>query len=285
MFNKKEPKRMAKRNKQSMASRSARKKKPATIRPILIWSVIGTVLLVVTAGAGWYIWQQQAVIQQSQPVEQLMPIRLVEIKGELKQINKEQILDVLRSLSRESDTDQQSLNFLTADLRELEKELESVPWIYRVKVRRIWPDKLIIDLEEQQAVALWNEDQLVNRFGHLFQPAVIELDDLPALTGPESELASLLATFAQLQSAFEQAELQLKELHLSERRSYELKLTNGIVLDVGRKDLRARVKRFIDLYPVLVSDNPAAIVRVDLRYDTGLAVSRIDAETRQASLY
>ena len=282
MFKKKEPKKMAKRTKQSMASRSAKKRQPSAASPILKWSVIGMLLLTVTAGAGWYLWQQQAVIQQSLPAEQLMPIRLVEIQGELKHINKGQILDVLRSLSRETDTDQQALNFLTADLRELEKELESVPWIYRVKVRRIWPDKLIIDLEEQQAVAQWNKDQLVNRFGHLFQPEVIVQDDLPLLTGPDSDLASLLTTFAELQSAFEQAELQLKELHLSERRSYELKLSNGIVLDVGRKDLRARVKRFIDLYPVLVSDNPAAIVRVDLRYDTGLAVSRI---TRQASIY
>lgn len=284
MFNKKEPKKMARKTKQSMASRSV-KKKPATIGPVFKWSVVGALLMCVTVVGGWFIWQQQISINQIQQTEQMMPIRLVEIQGELNHIDKERILTVLRSLSRESDTDQQTLNFLTADLRELEKELESVPWIYRVKVRRIWPDKLTIDLEEQQAVAVWNKDQLVNRFGHVFEPSVIDLDHLPILTGPDDELTTLLTTFAELQSAFEQAELQLKELHMSERRSYELKLTNGIVVDVGRKDLHVRVKRFIDTYPAIVSDNPAAIERVDLRYDTGLAVSRINAETRQASLY
>ncbi|MEL0067394.1 MAG: cell division protein FtsQ/DivIB, partial [Gammaproteobacteria bacterium] len=81
--------------------------------------------------------------------------------------------------------------------------------------------------------------------------------------------------FADLQTQFEAEKLQLSEMHLSERRAWELKLSNGIILDIGRKALSERVTKFINIYPILVNDDPAPIERVDLRYDTGMAVTRM----------
>ncbi len=281
MIRNKAARKTAKNTRQAMASRSRKAPRESVVTRPIKWAVFSLAIFSIVGIAGWYLWSQQPVTESQPAVEQLMPIRLVEIQGELKHVEQEQVLTVLRSMSRATDDDQQTLNFLTADLRELEKELERVAWIYRVKVRRIWPDKLIIDLEEQQAIAVWNEIYLVNSFGQLFQPEVIAEDALPRLSGPSEKLDELLVTFTELQTAFEQADLQMNELHLSDRLSFQLKLTNGIAVEVGRKNLQARVNRLIDLYPTLVSDNPAPIERIDLRYDTGLAVKRM---TRQASL-
>ena len=273
-----------KKAKPAMASRSVKKAPSEVHSNWLKWSLLATFLMLISVTGGWYLWEKEISKKSSEPAKQVMPIKLVEIQGDLVYVTKAQILTVLRSLSRETETESQTINFLTADLSDVEVVLESLPWVYQVNIRRIWPDKLVIDLEEQQAVAVWNNTQLINRYGAIFEPLTIEDDSLPRLSGPDDQLESLLTTFAELQTYFESAELQLHEFHLSERRSVELKLTNGIVLAVGRKDLETRINRFIDVYPALVSDNPAPIEKVDLRYDTGMAVSRMNAETRQASL-
>jgi cell division protein FtsQ len=210
-----------------------------------------------------------------------MPIRLVEIQGDLTQVTKEDVLTVLRAQSRNDSDDEESINFLTTDLSGLEQSLEQVPWILKAQVRRVWPDKLVIDVTEQQAVAFWNSTQLVNQYGDTFTPETMPEMALPILTGPEAELSTMLERFAELQQKFEAAGHQLHELHLTQRRSWQMKLTTGIELKLGRKDLLSRVSRFIELYPLLESESDAPIERVDLRYDTGMAVLR---QQRHASL-
>jgi len=78
--------------------------------------------------------------------------------------------------------------------------------------------------------------------------------------------------------------LQLNSLNINHRYSWSLELTNGIKLQVGRKHLLQRVERFIRLYPLLKSESDLSIEKVDLRYDTGLAVTRLETSEMQASL-
>ena len=67
--------------------------------------------------------------------------------------------------------------------------------------------------------------------------------------------------------------LTLKSLALSERFSWQLWLDSGVRLNLGRRDKAKRVQRFIDVYPRMEYPEKAQIDAVDLRYDTGLAVS------------
>ena len=67
--------------------------------------------------------------------------------------------------------------------------------------------------------------------------------------------------------------LTLTSLALSERFSWQLWLDNGIRLNLGRKDKAKRVQRFIDVYPRMEQRADAQVDTIDLRYDTGLAVS------------
>lgn len=265
---------MAKKKQVTMASRK-RANKTNSRRSIVKWSAVSLGVLSLVGTVIWYGMQQNWSLKAVEPPEQLMPIRVVEIRGELRHLSKDTILSVLRSQSRETSEDKQTINFMTTDLSDIEAELEALPWVYRSKIRRIWPDKLIIDIDEQQAIAIWNDNRLVNQFGQTFEPETIAIKTIPKLSGPEHELESLLQLFADLQTQFEAEKLQLSEMHLSERRAWELKLSNGIILDIGRKALSERVTKFINIYPILVNDDPAPIERVDLRYDTGMAVTRM----------
>ncbi|HEX5793936.1 MAG TPA: cell division protein FtsQ/DivIB, partial [Rheinheimera sp.] len=62
--------------------------------------------------------------------------------------------------------------------------------------------------------------------------------------------------------------------------SWQLSLSNGVALKLGREDTLKRVQRFIELYPVISKHKAEAVTEVDLRYDTGIAV-RYSAEQKR----
>ena len=57
-------------------------------------------------------------------------------------------------------------NFFTVDLNEVRIAFEAVPWVREASVRREWPDRLIVSLEEYQPLGIWgNEGQLLSTKG------------------------------------------------------------------------------------------------------------------------
>jgi len=246
-------------------------------RSIVKWTV--SLLVIIALGSGLYFYKYSEVSHK------VMPIRVVEIEGELKHITHQQILDLILSSSTDASQSTGEIGFFSTDLKDLENKLEILPWLQTAEIRRVWPDRLAIKVEEQKALARWNKNSLINTRGKIFTPlSLTEVEDIPQLNGDEQELSKLLDTFKDLQLLFEAAELQLKVLTLNRRYSWSLVLTNGIQLQIGRTHLKQRVKRFISLYPLLQRESKLPIAKVDLRYDTGLAVTRLETSELQASL-
>lgn len=242
---------------------------------------IMTFTLAITAAA---IFSYKWIDTNVQPVSDVMPIRVVEIEGTLIHISREQIIEQLTRLP----TDLQSseyIGFFSSDLQLLEQRLELIPWLQKAELRRVWPDRLRIKIKENKAIARWNNNSLINEFGKIFTPDLLEgLEHLPLLTGPDSQLQQLLLTFKELQQLLVPIEMKLAVLNLNHRFSWSLELSNGIHLEIGRKNLIERVERFIVLYPLLKNESDLPIAKVDLRYDTGLAITRLETSELQASL-
>ena len=61
-------------------------------------------------------------------------------------------------------------NFFTVGLDRVREHFEQVPWVRRAEVRRIWPNRLFVALEEHQVLARWKDDsgRFVNTHGELF---------------------------------------------------------------------------------------------------------------------
>ena len=58
--------------------------------------------------------------------------------------------------------------FFTVDLARVRAAFESVPWVRRAVVRRDFPNRLRVDLQEHQPVAYWggeSDERLVNSYG------------------------------------------------------------------------------------------------------------------------
>ncbi|MCL1090879.1 cell division protein FtsQ/DivIB [Shewanella profunda] len=202
-----------------------------------------------------------------------LPIEAVAIKGERTYTTDRDIQIALQDLMQRS--------FFSADISLVQQALEALPWVYRASVRREWPAKLRVYLQEQQPVAHWNGASWLNVHGEVFEaPARPELEHLPQLSGPDDLGAEVLTAYAQVNSLLKINDFTLASLNLTPRHAWHATLGNGIVLDLGREDKIARIQRFITVYPLLAKqDKP--IARVDLRYDTGLAVGWGDAQTRE----
>ena len=99
-------------------------------------------------------------------------------------------------------------NFFTMDLAKTRAAFEQVPWVRHAVVRRVWPNRLVVALEEHQPVALWegdeNSDKMVNSHGEVFEANVgdVEDDSLPQFAGPDGTSAQVLDMYRRLQPLF-----------------------------------------------------------------------------------
>ncbi|MDP2636185.1 MULTISPECIES: cell division protein FtsQ/DivIB [unclassified Pseudoalteromonas] len=165
-------------------------------------------------------------------------------------------------------------SFFDLNVTHVQHLVQALPWVATASVRKQWPDTLQVYVVEHQAVAVWNSDLLLNKQGEVFQANSEQLDEeLPQLYGPEGSEHEAWTAYQQFDDMLSLNQLKLTSLALSERFSWQLWLDNGIRLNLGRKEKAKRVQRFIDVYPRMEKRADAQVDVVDLRYDTGLAVS------------
>jgi len=167
-------------------------------------------------------------------------------------------------------------NFFNVDVNQVQQHLATLPWVYSVSVRKQWPNELKIYLVDQTPVAIWNGDFILNQYGQTFQADQQKLKSpLPQLFGPGGSEQLALKNYQQMDKLLSYGQLSISELILSERFAWQLTLTNGVILNLGREDRFARVQRFLDVFQEIKKTEPAnqTIDTIDLRYDTGLAVA------------
>ncbi len=172
-------------------------------------------------------------------------------------------------------------NFFTLDLRAARIAFESVPWVRRAVVRRVWPNRLSVTLEEHRAAALWSSDdgndRLVNAQGEVFEANVgdVEDDGLPRFEGPAGSAAQMLALHARLAPLFGQIEASLEGLTLTRRGSWRAALDSGAVVEIGRgtdEELAERTGRFVRTLGQVSARFERPLESADLRHADGYAV-------------
>ncbi len=244
-----------------MSGFATRLKQKWGVKPVNWYLVAGIIFLVlVVMGFLSVAWKLHLLVNDAEA----LPIEAVVIKGDRQYTKDADIRTALQSLMQKS--------FFSADVAEVQETLEALPWVYRASIRRQWPAKLKVFLQEQQAAAHWNGDSWLNVNGEVFDaPGQLSLSHLPFLAGPENMAVEVLTSYRQLASLLKLHGFELQSLGLSPRHAWRARLANGIMLELGREDKVRRVQRFIDVYPTL-ANREKSVKKVDLRYDTGLAV-------------
>ncbi len=195
----------------------------------------------------------------------VFPVKEVIIDGEFVYLEKQ---DLVRIISSEV-----KRGFFNIDLDALTYSLEALPWVKAVALRRVWPETLMVDVVEQRAFAYWGENGLVNVNGEAFFPERLQLpSDLPQLSGPQDSAQEMTVFYRRLSDVFLQRDLRISKLSLDDRHAWDITLSNGLVLKLGRVKSLERIQRFLNVYSRVVGENVLAVEYVDLRYPNGFSI-------------
>lgn len=198
------------------------------------------------------------------------PISQVSVRGELSYISQQAVQQRIAPFVASS--------FFTVDLAAMRNELEQMPWIAHAEVRRIWPDQIAIELEEQLPVARWGDGALLNNQGQAFTPRELaNYENLPQLFGPQRAQQEVMQQYQLLSQLLRPLGFSVARLELRERGSWFLNTGvnstgQSIELLLGRDHILEKMRRFVAVYEKTLKPQIANIARVDLRYANGLAV-------------
>jgi cell division protein FtsQ len=193
------------------------------------------------------------------------PVRLVKADGSFQRVSPLDVEQVVRTQLRGG--------FISANLDQLQRAIETLPWVDHARVQRRWPDGLLVQVTEQMAVARWGDSGLLNSRGELFiKDARHVPPELPRLEGPEHSEHQVAELLFQLQPRLLEAGLRTSALRLSARGAWELDLASGVVVRFGRRQLEERIERFLKVGAPVVAGRPSDIAFLDMRYSNGFAV-------------
>ena len=193
------------------------------------------------------------------------PIQRAEIAGKFTQVQPLQVEQALEPFG--------TAGFVSIDLAKVKRAVQAIQWIDQVRVERAWPNGIRVFVTEQVAVARWGESGLLNTRGELFLPEARDLPmELPQLSGPEGTEAHVAKVYLDTYPRLLAVGLRLKNITLDARGAWDLVLTNGVSVRLGRQDVDARLERFIQVASPLIATRAGEVAYVDMRYSNGFAV-------------
>jgi cell division protein FtsQ len=171
-----------------------------------------------------------------------------------------------------------SSSFFRVNLDHVREVAESVPWVRHARVRRVWPNRLEIRVEEHEALALWDDGRIVNTYGELFSANLAEAEEngaLPEFSGPAGTERAVVSRYAELRRLLKPLDVEPVALKLSTRQAWETQLSDGSKLLMGREQgipIEERVRRWVAAYPEAKAKINGRAQSVDLRYPNGFAL-------------
>lgn len=267
--------------------RASAKTQGRTVREVLRWSLklSFALLLASTLSFGLY-WVRDRLYHSPR-----FDIAITEIKG-LQQIAENQVLLKISELA------QPDRNLVRFDLDRLRRNLELIPWVKTVVVRRVLPDKLIVDIEERQPVAfarVGQETLLIDEEGTLLEnnPEKLSQADFPVILGMESgyspeilrrnreRIDLYLKLIGALNRGGAGLSRDLSEVHLQDPGNVSVILNGDTVLVyLGRGGFQAKFRRYLAASREL-KKKYRNLDSVDLRYRDQVVIRTLDPKLAQ----
>ncbi len=230
---------------------------------------------------GMLIWLSQ------RPVFALQKIVIEPVAGEtLKHINKplvkQQVVETVKG------------NFFSVRLEDVKRGFETMPWVRHANVRRVWPNELVVSIEEQKPFGVWGgieSHRLMNVHGEIFAGRVSEVGDgiqLIDFHGPDDSSKEVMRLYEKANAWFKPWDAEVRSLTLSDRYAWNVKLSNGMKVEFGRDEESSdktltedRVARLFKYWPQVQEKWANRVDAIDLRYANGFAVHLASASPKK----
>ena len=209
------------------------------------------------------LWAAGAWIARQPP----FAFREVVVRGTLDRVEAAQLESVVRR--------ELTGTFFTMSLDSARTSLGKLPWVRNVALRRQWPQRLEVTIEEHVPFGRWNDTALVDTFGGVF---AAEYDgELPQFAGPQDRAAEVAQRYREARASLAPLGLEVDAVRLSARGGWQISAkgaSSRLAIELGREEPSAQLERFVAAYDRTISALARAgtrIEHVDLRYRNGFA--------------
>jgi cell division protein FtsQ len=256
----------------------------------IVWltTKIGAAILVFLAGISLLASFRSYLLRSPK-----FAIGIKEVQG-LRHLSESQVLLKLREI------EERDRNLFALDLDGLRHSLELLPWVRTAAVRRVWPDRLMIQITERIPIAfvrIEDSTQLVDEEGVLLESKTEGLPnfDFPVLMGLESGFdAELLARnrkrlelYRQLMKELDEngagLSRDLSEVHAQDAGSVSVVLNDDTVLvHLGAGQFQQKFRRYLAMSRE-IKQKYRLLESVDLRFENQVVVSAANEKVASSS--
>ena len=195
---------------------------------------------------------------------QSFPISKVRVQGTFTNLTETMLQSALGNIEG---------GYFNIDVAQLQKRVEALAWVESASVRRVWPDALLVSVNEQQALAYWLKSGLMNQRGELFYPNKNSFPQgLPQFNGAKENNILLYENYKRFNKLLNALHLTVKQIDMDARQSVIVVLSNGIKLVLGREKIFERMQQFVAIFPKLLSTGTGQIQQIDMRYTNGFTI-------------
>lgn len=214
---------------------------------------------------GLLVWGMNYAVDSQQ-----FQITRVNIKGDLMYLQRADL--------KKAVVEKMNGNFFQINLDEIRMNVKKLAWVADVEIRRVWPDSLVVSVNERKAVAVWELGGFIDETGHLYKPGNAPvLSQLVKLSGPSGTQKMMLESMHMFSGALNEINETMTQIWMDGRRAWKILLQNGTEVILGRENVLQRLGMYIEAIPLLRKQNPEKYTsKVDMRYPNGFAIRWTD---------
>ena len=157
------------------------------------------------------------------------------------------------------------------ELSQLKDKIESHPWVARTTIKRLFWNKIHVELETHDVALRWGDDGYISGNGIPFKPRELIDSDKPIAIVPESQVKTFFENYKDFQLTINPLKIARFERNHIDR----IWLDNSVQIILGNQMQNERLKRFVEVYEKLKSTSKKIKSRgiFDMRYPKGFALS------------
>ncbi len=192
-------------------------------------------------------------------------VRHVVVEGSLSDMEQKAVSEQVRGALPAS--------MLALDLSAVTDLVMALDWVETASVRRDWPETITLRITKPAVVARWAEGGFISARGNVIAMAEgMDGNALPELGVVHATAARAIELFDVLSNRLAMANLRIRSLRENAVGEWELVLTSGLAIRLGRQDLLERLDRSIRVYRFELSSWASLVDVMDARYHNGVAV-------------
>lgn len=209
-----------------------------------------------------------------------MPIDHIKVQGDFPEDFTPELKRAILSFTQEG--------MLRLNVTALSKRLQENSWVETVKIKRIFPNSLHIQLMARKPIAIFQSvaadgsetKRLFDETGYLFELKNKNqvTSELPCLIGPMAQSKQLLRYYREIEAILNVHQVKVSILRLDTQQRIYMKLNNNIELQLGHINPINQLRQLLSIYP-LILHQPHKVASIDLRYPRGMAIKRHEGES------